>query len=697
MALLSEYSLWFVLLCILVGTAYSAILYVKNRNIDFGKRPKIAMMILRGVVIAMITFLLLSPMIKITVKQVDKPVLIFAVDNSESIALQENNNANNYKQSLKGLQKSLQQDYEVVTCLVGDQNHFSIFNENEELIDFNNKSTNLSAVFDDMSSVYRNRNIGAMILLTDGIYNKGSNPLYKAERVEYPVYTVGWGDTELQKDLFVSSVNHNKQTYKGNYFPVEVKVSANKLAGKTTLLTVSARGEEIYSKEIKISNNQYFETIKFNIEAKEKGMYKYDVTLSSVDEETNEKNNHTAFFVEVIDSREKIAILYHGAHPDVSAIRQTLDAIDKYEVDVFPVQDFKEPVKNYSLLILHQLPSANHPITALMEEILSNKISTLFIIGTKTDIRRFNALNTGLQIQQTRDLFNNVTPTYNDNFTSFTFTESSKQVVKKFPPLRTPFGEYKMAVSSNIFVYQQINSVATQYPLIMFNDMNGVKTGVITGDGLWQWRIYNHLYFNDHNAYDEVISKTVQLLSVKSDRSHFRVLGVPLYEETANVEFTAELYNDSYELVNESDVVMAYRNEAGNEYEARFSKQYNGYALNLGRLPVGTYTWTAKTTNGGKSYTQSGSFTVSEMVLESLNLVADHDLLKSMAQASGGNFYTPAQTQEIAQAIRGNENIKSIIQYSKKYGLMLNSWWYLIVICLLLGVEWFMRKWGGGY
>lgn len=697
MALLSEYSLWFVILCILLGAAYSTILYYKNRNIDFGKYPKMVMMILRGLVIAMIAFLILSPMIKITVKEVNKPLLLFAVDNSESIILPENQDVGKIEKSLIDLQKALEKDYEVVTCLLGEQNDFHPFDENVDRIDFSGKSTNLSAVFDDISNLYRSRSVDAMVLLTDGIYNKGANPLYKAERVKYPIYAVGVGNTNQQQDIFISGINHNRQTYKGNYFPVEVKIAAHKLSGQSTLLTVSEKGEELYSKEIQITNNQFFETVKFSIEAKEKGMHRYDVTLSSVNEESNEKNNNTTFFVEVIDSREKIAVVYHGVHPDISAIRQTLDAIDKYEVEVFSVQEFNEKPGNYSLLILHQLPSLQHPISSLMEEILKEKVSTLFILGSQTNIPRFNALNTGLQIQQTRDLFNSVTPGYNDNFTSFTFSEESRQMIRKFPPLRTAFGDYKMSVSSNVFMYQQINGVATQYPLIMFNDVNGVKMGVITGDGLWQWRLYNHLYGNDHRTFDEVISKIVQLLSVKSDRSHFRVLGSQLHDESSSVEFTAELYNDSYELINEPDVVMTYRTESGTEYESRFSKQYNGYSLSLGRLPVGNYTWSAKVTNGGKQYVQTGSFIVKEVLLEGVNLVADHDLLRNMAQVSNGDFYTADQMEEIENTIRSNENIKSVVSYAKKYGLMLNSWWYFVIICILFGVEWFMRKWGGGY
>ncbi|MDD4395767.1 MAG: hypothetical protein PHQ33_07775, partial [Bacteroidales bacterium] len=60
-------------------------------------------------------------------------------------------------------------------------------------------------------------------------------------------------------------------------------------------------------------------------------------------------------------------------------------------------------------------------------------------------------------------------------------------------------------------------------------------------------------------------------------------------------------------------------------------------------------------------------------------------------------FFTVNDMEKIEQVIKDNENIKPIVSYNKKYSLLLNSWIYLLLIILLLGIEWFIRKWGGGY
>ncbi|MDR3046727.1 MAG: hypothetical protein LBU51_03810, partial [Bacteroidales bacterium] len=284
-----------------------------------------------------------------------------------------------------------------------------------------------------------------------------------------------------------------------------------------------------------------------------------------------------------------------------------------------------------------------------------------------------------------------------DNFTSFTFSEETKNLLKIFPPLHTFFGEYKSAVSANTFLYQKINSVVSSYPLFIFNDINNSKIGVITGIGLWQWKLHNYQVSGNFDAFNEIIGKTVQFLSVKNDKSFFRVNAKQLFNENENVVFDASLYNDSYELINEPDIELVLTNPADNTYDYRFSKKDLAYELDLGQLPSGNYKWQASTKLGTKGYTKNGQFTVREMLMETANLVADHDILQMISNATKGNFYLPQEMHQIEQVIKENDHIKPIVSYQKNYKMMLNSPIYFIFIILLFGIEWFLRKWGGAY
>ncbi|MCQ2284064.1 MAG: hypothetical protein MJZ57_04095 [Bacteroidales bacterium] len=698
MALLSEYPLWLILFVILLGAGYALFLYFKNNNIIFDKKPKIAMACLRGLAMSLIAFLLLVPMLKMITKKTDKPIVIFAVDNSESIKSGKDSTfyLKKYAPQVGEMVASLGNEDETKTYLIGDEDH--LVGATEALnIDFSDKSTNLSSIFEQIDMLYANQNVGAVVLLSDGIYNTGANPYYKVDKANYPVYTVGLGSTELATDLFYAGIEHNKQALKGNFFPVEIKVAANKLSCKTAVLTVKEGKEEIFHKNISLNGNRYFENVKLSIEAKSTGIHHYQVDLTELDGEVTHKNNHIQFFVEVVESKDKVAIIYNAPHPDIAAIKEALEMSENYEVEVSSINDFKGTPSDYTLFIMHQLPGKNNNAANLLNQIRKSGISTLYILGPQSDLNSFNACNSGVNVSQSKSLTNNAMPAFNDNFTAFTFSEEAKQMLSNYPPVKTIFGSFKTSVSANIFMYQKISGVSTKYPLIVFNDQNGMRTGVITGTGLWSWKLYNYMHAENHDAFNEIVNKTALYLASKGDKSQFRVRHESIFAENAPVEFTAELYNDSYELINDPDVKMVIKGSGDTTYEAQFSKQNNSYYLNTGELPVGNYTWTATTQVGNKKYEKSGRFSVQEVLLESANLVADHDLLKSMSTTTGGKFFNKNEISKVTQAIKANENIKPIASYQKKYSMLLNSPWYLAAIVLLLGIEWFLRKWHGGY
>lgn len=698
MKLLTQYPLWLVIFALLLGVGYALYLYYKNNNVIFEKPMRIAMASLRGLAVALIAFLLLAPMVKLTVKQTDKPIVLVAIDNSESVKSNKDSAfyAKEYPGQVAKLISELGDSYVVKTYLVGDEDH--LIGDKETLdMDFSDKSTNLSSLFDQVDMLYANQNVGAVVMLTDGIFNTGASPYYKAEKAGCPVYAVGLGSSELATDLFISDILHNRQTLKGNFFPVEVKVAAYKLSGKQAELTVKEGETEIYRKQLTLSGNRYFETVKFSVEAKSKGVHHYRVDLTELDGEVTHKNNHSAFFVEVVESRDKVAIVYNSPHPDVAALREALEGTDNYDVEVFPVSDFRGNPSDYSLVILHQLPSAANSASSLLSQIRQSGTSALYIVGQQTNLSAFNAQNTGVTINQTKAMTNNATPLYNDNFTSFTFSEDARRMLPLYSPVQTPFASYKTSVAANIFLYQKVSGVDTKYPLVVFNEQNGTRTGVITGTGLWSWKIYNFMHAENHDAFNELVGKTVLYLAAKGDKSRFRVQHEGVFAENAPVEFSAELYNESYELINEPDIKMVLKGGGDTTYEAQFSKQNNSYYLNMGELPLGNYTWTATTQVGKQRLEKSGRFAVQAVMLETANLVADHDLLKSMAKVTGGQYFDKEHIADVAKAIQKNDNIKPIASYQKKYAMMLNSPWYLAAIVLLLGIEWFLRKWNGGY
>jgi hypothetical protein len=52
----------------------------------------------------------------------------------------------------------------------------------------------------------------------------------------------------------------------------------------------------------------------------------------------------------------------------------------------------------------------------------------------------------------------------------------------------------------------------------------------------------------------------------------------------------------------------------------------------------------------------------------------------------------PSQIGKLADLIRKNENIKTVVYEDKRYSDLVDVKWVFVLILLLLSAEWFLRK-----
>ena len=683
------------LFCLATGTAYAFVLYRHDKR--FEEVPVWTlrtMAAFRFMVATLLAFLLLSPLIKSTSREVEKPVIIIAQDNSESVRLGKDSSfyKNDYPKALSELMAKLTDKYDTST--------YSFSDKVKQGIDFSysGKQTDMSSLFKEIGTRFANRNVGAVIFASDGLYNKGSNPVFSSSGIKVPVYTIALGDTNVKKDVLVSKVAHNRYAYLGNSFPLEIVAEARKYRGKTTTLIVSKGAQVLFTKELNINSDAFITTVPVQVDAKEVGLQRYKIKLSSLDGEASYTNNEQDIFVEVLDGRQKVLILANSPHPDIAALKETIETNENYEVQSFLLNDFKGAIKGYNLIILDQVPSANTMASPLLGDIARSDIPILVIVGAQTQLNAFNNFHSGLNINNSnRARANDAQAIVSKDFTLFTLSEDARNFFPKLPPLQVPFGSYMMSSSGNPLLYQRIGMVETKDPLILFTDDLGRKQGVIAGEGIWKWKLFDYAEHGNNNIFSELVSKMVQYLSVKVDKSLFRVKCKNSFYDNEPVEMEAELYNESYELINDAEVNLTISNSEGKKFPFTFSTTEHAYRLNAGMFPVGEYKYEARTKVGEKIYTASGSFSVSALQVESSNTTADHQLLFSLAKKHGGEMVYPNQLDKLAALINAREDVKPVVYTQKSLNDMVNLKWVFFLLLALLSAEWFIRKRNGAY
>lgn len=689
-----QYPSWYILVCLLCGAAFAFVLYRKNHGIPDASRTLLWFLTaLRFLSVSILCFLLFAPLLRLNSRELEKPVILFLQDNTESVTA--NSDSTFIKQQYPGLIQKLAEQ-------LGDKYDFKSFSFDHQLQDslkndFSGKETDISTALTELSDRYENVNIGAVILATDGIYNKGNNPLYNRRMLNAPVYTVAMGDTTIRRDLFIAQLRHNQLAYLNNTFPVQVTVQADKLKGKASRVSIKKDGVSVASEEINISEEQFLKTVDFQIKAEKTGVQRYAVVLESVEGEISIKNNTRDFFIEIIDSRQKVLILAAAPHPDVAAIRQSLIQNRNYEVEVKQADAYSGSVKPYSLVILHQLPSAANSAAGIIAEASGAGVPLWFIAGASTQAGILNSQQKLLQINGARGGMNDVYPILNPGFALFTLSDELREAIRKFGPLQIPYGNYIMQQSAVTLFSQRIGAVSTQYPLFVFSSDPEQKQALLAGEGMWRWRLQDYAEHGNHQLFDELVSKVVQYLSVRNERKNLRVIARNSYNENERIRMDAEVYNSSYELINQVDVNLVIKDEKGLTYPFSFARTVSAYSLDLGMFRAGSYSYEAKTKVGDEEFSAEGRFIVKPVETEKSSGRADHAMLRTMALRSGGEMINPQNLLQLSDKISKREDVKPVSHIESTVKELVRFPWIFGLILLLLSLEWFIRKRSGGY
>lgn len=680
-------SAWWLLPCLFFGFGLALLFYQKS-NIE-NKNLKNLLFGLRFILLSLLAFLLMAPLLKSIKTRLEKPLIVIAQDASASISssAQKGFDSVRYQQDFKKLAVDLGDNYEVKVLNFGDGIKAGF--------DFQQKAkqTDLSQLFSYIREQYANRNIGAVVLASDGIINRGVNPIEEAKTSLYPIYTIALGDTIPKKDLVLSGTNYNNLVYLGNDHQVEIQVSAFKAKGTNSVLNITTNDGQSKSQALNIDDDEWRKTLRINLETRKKGIQKISVDIKSVQGELSTQNNQQTIFVEVLDGREKVLILADAPHPDISALKQAITINKNYEVKVALADDIPANLKDFGLIIFHALPSFSHPMANVLAQ--TSRKSRWFIVGTSSNTSALSQQQSLIDISSTNKVVQEYLSAINSSFYAFTLTAETKNRLAALAPLVAPYANYSLKNAGLVLFNQKIGGVNTNAPLLSFGNQEGVKTAILTGEGIWRWRLEDYEKNDNHAAVDELISKTVQYLSAKDDQRKFRVYPAKnRFLENDRITLNGELYNDSYELDNSAEVSINLKN-AGKNYSFIFSKVGKSYQLDAGFLPAGEYNFESTTKLGNNNFNARGRFLIEANNVELMQTTANHQLLYNLAAQSDGKMVMPTQINQLKDLVAKNDMVKTVSYEEKSYEDLINLKWFFALLISLLSVEWFLRKRNG--
>ncbi len=684
--------IWMLALVLLAGLAAATVLYFRNKKQHYGKALTAILFALRTLMVGLVVLLLFNPLIRQKFSSVETPTIILAHDNSSSIALCKDSAfyKNDYLTQFEAFEKDLNTDFQVDEYLFGEE--VRDFGQ----LDFSDQLTDLSSLLNTLDRRYYKRNVGAVLLFSDGIYNRGFEPELLAENFPYPIHALVLGDTVAYPDFAVREVHYNKVVSLGATFPVRVTVAARDLAGHKAQLTLKESGRVIDKRDVEIPSNRFSKEIDFMLEATKKGVMAIDIEVSGIAEDEQLLNNVRHIYVEVLDQKYKLLCVAASPHPDLSALRSVLN--DNYEVDFCFGKETLPEFDNYDLVILHQMPSAHSDFAALKAQLDKNvKLPAFFIIGNDTDRDLLNKLQNvyDLRLGATNTLMD-IKAHQNKAFSTFTFVANSEQLIAKYPPLALPHLEINALKSHDDLLLQEVMGIKSGLPLLSFAH-DGRKVAFLFGTNIWRWRLFEYYQSKNHEVFDEMFSKSLKYLLLSANDGS-AIYAKETYYSNEPVIITAELRNPNNELVTDPDMTIQMENKlTGETYDYTFSKRGHDYELDAGLLPEGLYLYKVQAQMGERRISVSGTFSVVAIGIEEQQLTAEIDRMRTLARLTNGNWYTARQLDQLAADLRNDTRIASVEHHESRFEDLIHSKWIFFVLIGLAALEWILRKMFGSY
>lgn len=687
-----EHPVWWLILPIFIGVLFATLLYVKNKHNKLTPGWTISLFALRFLSTALISLLLLSPFIKTTKKHIQKPKLLIAIDNSKSMSFSSDSAylISDFESDLSKFEDSFSEDYEIDRLLFGHS--VKPFDS----ISFNEDGSDYSKLFTYVDEHYVSNEVDAMIMVGDGIFNIGTDPAYASSNIKFPVYSLAVGDTVVKPDVRINDIAFNSLVYLNENIPLEVNFSAVGVKNQNVLLNVYAGNKLQKSKRISVNNNNFNKTEHFDLSAQSSGKLRIRFELVVDIDENNTTNNYKSIFTDVLDAKQRILILANSPHPDVSALSQAISGFKNYEVDIEFASKSNFNVSDYSLVILHQLPSVRHSISGLTKRINDLKIPVLIIVGQQSKLATTMTFFGGMGFNSSVKSFESSMALFNQSFPLFKLEEQDISLLEILPPLKVPLGNFRNVNNSNVLAWQGIHNIKTNFPLFYFAEEDGQKKGIVMGEGLWLWRNHNFLEKSNFTSFDNLVGKTVQYLMVKADKRFFRIKSKGEYDTYENVKLEAELYNKSYVPIGDAEIDLKLTNEKGEVFDFVFSPDGGSYKLELDTREPGIYKYSATATYKDEIHSETGEFIIVQKNFESQQLIANYDLLYKISERNGGSFNSVSNIDEVASLLNKKDAMNRI-SYSQTYSGLNNIPLILVLIIVFLTLEWVLRKYLGTY
>ncbi|MFN2374045.1 MAG: vWA domain-containing protein [Cyclonatronaceae bacterium] len=656
--------------------------------------------ILRGSALFLLILLLFNPVIRKTNILVDKPAIGILLDNSRSVTVAKGDyeGESSYRQAQRGLAPD--DTSEVSFRFYGFDN--DVFRLPGREPDLDGTSTDINLALTGI--VQSEPDLKAIILYSDGIFNRGRNPAATVSQLGIPVITVGLGDTTSMRDLVVRSINVNETGYKNTETPIIAEILNDGFPDTSFEIQLRKDGVVIDRQSITTASERSVHRVQFNTKLTETGLLRYEILIPELPGEFTPANNRASGTINVLDDQLRVLHIAFEIHPDISAFRNLLSTdenispamLNWYGGEKFSGGGITNRPDSVDLLILHGYPNRNLS-AAIKNEVQSliNELPILLLTTPGSDnvtltddmgnrlpvITNRSAGNSGIQLFAVEA--NSDHPVMELPITDLTRT----------PLLRAPVTGIEPGIGVTELFRARLRNQETEAPVITLRTVGNRRISQVNAFELFRWFQSTNQEHREYMA--ALLSNLVKWTSNEPDNRLLTISPArPVFDENEQIRFEATLRNESGDF--ESDALIEITVTKPDAQPGTYTMTNRGlgrYELQIPTMPAGTYRYEALARKGNTRIDeQSGTVNVSETNLEYIDTRRNDELLAWIAGQTGGTFI-PYDEADRLPAILRDLNVLEVVttEFTTDTPLYQSPAWFILLI-VLLTIEWIIRK-----
>ena len=689
---------------LIILAAYS--IYVYRFTLPpVSKAKRFILTLLRSLALIILLFIFFEPVLTLTKKNILTPINLFYFDNSKSIKIDDGTNR------VDGIKNLMQQ---TKSSSINGKKQFFSFGSSVNLIsedsltrfDFSETPSDFSKIFSNINQA--ENNIASIIIISDGVITEGSTPIYSAEKLGIPVFTVGIGDSTKKNDVEIKNVINNEFIYSETPTTVIATVLNKGFSGKSSQLSLYKNSQLIEQKSFALDASGV-NSISFSYTPKESGEKKLTLKISNQDGESTFLNNQKVFYINVLSNKINVLLLAGNPSADLTFIKNSLSVDQNLKVNTltqisagnFLEQNPNAKLDSADIIYLIEFPTnttSEDFVTRLINKLENKNTPFFLLLSGEVDLKRLNRIGSLLpfsvqiidknyiQVQPDIELSELTNPVLQNNLTSDW---------NNLPPISQPLISLTLKPESKLLAKVRVNNQPRNNPLIVSRSLGSKRSIAVIGKDIWKWKLQTAT--KNSTLFDNFIFSSTRWLNAPDDQKIVRIKpSKKIYSFGELVEFFAQVFDESLNPVNDAEVKLQiitrdFKEEinltsvGGGLYEGSFTSTKNG-----------DYFFNGYATINGKSLgDDKGSFNVGDVEIEMIDSRMNYEFLNLLSTQTYGKYYSPNQYETLLNYLKDlNTNSTKEKLVTSEIRLWSDEW-LLILVILLFAIEWFIRKRAG--